>query len=322
MRALVTGVTGKAGHAVARLLLAEGHHVRALVVEPPAARGDVPSGVEVVSGDVLDASSVAVAVAGCDVVFNAMGIPEQWLRDPATFDRVNARGTQTVVNAAREAGVQRVVHTSTVEVFAATPASSFDESAPTDIAKTTPYERSKQRAEQLALAADGRMDLVIVNPVAIYGPGPSGSASLEDGLFEPLVRGRLPFLPPGGFALVLTESLARAQLLAAERGRPGERYIVSDGHLSIRDLAELVVDVAGCGRVPPTAPVWLVRTLATAGEAIARVTGIDPLISRGQVHSLLWDPRPRTGKARRELGWSPVPVAEGVRATLAAYDSG
>ena len=82
MQALVTGVTGKAGHAIARLLLARGQQVRALVVEPPSARSDVPEGVESVDGDVLDESAVAAAVGGCDVVFNAMGIPEQWLRDP------------------------------------------------------------------------------------------------------------------------------------------------------------------------------------------------------------------------------------------------
>ena len=220
MQALVTGVTGKVGHAVARLLVAEGHAVRALVVEPPSARGDVPAGIEIVGGDVLDRSSVTTAVAGCDVVFNAMGIPEQWRRDGRDFDRVNAEGTETLVAAAREAGVRRVVHTSTVEVFAAPPGSSFDESAPTDAPKSTPYERSKQRAEQLALAAAGPTEVVIVNPVAIYGPGPTGSASLETALFAPLVRGRLPILPPGGLALVLTESLARAQLLPRSAGGP------------------------------------------------------------------------------------------------------
>ena len=319
MRALVTGVTGKAGHAVAHVLLAEGHGVRALVVEPPSARSDVPAGVEIVGGDVLDRSCVTSAVAGCDVVFNAMGIPEQWLRDPRDFDRVNAKGTETVVTAAREAGVRRVVHTSSVEVFAAPAGSSFDESAPTDAVKSTPYERSKQRAEQLALAAAGSMEVVIVNPVAIYGPGPTGSASLETALFAPLIRGRLPILPPGGFALVLTDSLASAQLLAAQHGRPGERYIISDGHLSIRALAELVVELAGHGRVPPSAPPLLARVLAAAGETAARVPGVRPPISRGQVHSLLWNPRPRTSKAERELGWRPVDIADGLRTTLAAY---
>jgi dihydroflavonol-4-reductase len=319
VKAFVTGVTGKVGHATARLLLTHGYHVRALVLDLERDAVAVPEGAEALEGDVRNTRSVERAVAGCDIVFNAMGVPEQWLRDPAVFVQVNAHGTDTVVRTARLAGVERVVHTSTVEVFGAPPGSSFDESASTDAVKATAYERSKQDAEKCALTAAGAMDVVIVNPAAVYGLGPRGSASLENGLFQPLVRGRLPFLPPGGFGLVFTESLAAGQLLAAERGRPGERYILCDGHLSIRELAEVVVRTAGSGRVPPTAPAWSIRGLAAAGEAVARVTRRPPPVSRGQVHSLLWDPRPQSQKAQRDLGWEPVPVEEGVRLTLGAY---
>src|SRR2546423_11499754 len=107
MRVLVTGTTGKVGHAVARALLARGDDVRALVRKPERARSIVPPGADLVPGDVTDAKSVRGAVEGCELVFNAMGLPEQWLRDEAEFERVNARGTETVVRAAREAGVRR-----------------------------------------------------------------------------------------------------------------------------------------------------------------------------------------------------------------------
>jgi dihydroflavonol-4-reductase len=317
--ALVTGVTGKVGNAIARALASRGCRVRALVLDPETEAAFVPSGVEVVRGDVTEPPSIQRAMAGCRVVFNAMGVPEQWLPDQTLFDRVNARGTDTVIRAAIEAGVRRVVHTSTVEVFGAEPGSHFDETAPADAPKATPYERSKQKAERLALAAADRIDVVIVNPPAVYGPGPPGSASLEKALFEPLVRGRLPLLPPGGFGLVLNDSLAAGQLLAAERGRSGERYIVSDGHLSMRDLAGLVVETAGRGRVPPTSPIWVARALAATGDAVARSLGRPPRLSRGELHSLLWDPRPDSTKAQRQLGWQPVPLQEGIRATLEAH---
>src|SRR6266851_4839871 len=116
MRALVTGATGKVGHATARTLVAEGR----------------------------------------EVVFNAMGLPEQWLADSAAFQRVNVEGTRTVVEAARAAGATRLVHTSTIDVFHAEPGGSFDESVVADYPKGTAYERSKQEAERVALAgADG-----------------------------------------------------------------------------------------------------------------------------------------------------------------------
>jgi nucleoside-diphosphate-sugar epimerase len=258
MRALVTGVTGKVGHAVARALVAAGHEVRALARNPARATL-MPAEVEAVTGDATDPGSLRAAVAGCELVFNAMGLPEQWLADADAFERVNARGTENVVRAARQAGVRRVVHTSTIDVFHAEPGGRFDETRVADYPKGTAYERSKQHAEELALAAAGEMELVIVNPAAVYGPGPLGSASLERHLFEPIVRRRLPALTPGGFGVAFSDGVGAGHLLAAERGRPGERYILCDEHLTLRELAETVVRVAGRGRVPPTVPVPVAR---------------------------------------------------------------
>src|SRR4051794_13529762 len=112
MRALVTGATGKVGNAVARALAARGDDVRVLVRDAGRAASVLPAGVPPVQGDVTDPASMPAAVEGCELVFNAMGLPEQWLADDAAFERVNASGTENVVRAAREAGVRRVVHTS------------------------------------------------------------------------------------------------------------------------------------------------------------------------------------------------------------------
>src|SRR5947209_1330986 len=116
MRSLVTGATGKVGNALARALAARGDDVVALARDPDAARRLLPDGVEVVRGDVTEPASVRAAADGCELVFNAMGIPEQWVRDEGVFERVNARGAEAVVRAAREAGARRVVHTSTIDV--------------------------------------------------------------------------------------------------------------------------------------------------------------------------------------------------------------
>jgi dihydroflavonol-4-reductase len=316
MRALVTGVTGKVGHATARALIGAGHEVRALVRDPDRASRVVPAGVQPMRGDVTDPVSLAPAVAGCEIVFNAMGLPEQWLADVAEFERVNAHGTENVVRAARQADVRRVVHTSTIDVFHADPGGRFDESAIADYPKPTAYERSKQRAEELALAAAGDTELVFVNPAAVYGPGLRGTASLERKLFEPIVRRRLPALIPGGFGVAYSDGVGAGQLLAAERGRPGERYIISDEHLTLRQLAETVVRVAGRGRVPPTLPVALARMLAPAGESVARIIRRPPLIARGELHFLLWNATPDSSKAQHELEWRPTPFEEGLRHTL------
>ena len=228
MRALVPGATGKVGHSIARALLERGDEVHVLVRNPGRASSQLPPGVQAIRGDVTDPASVEKAAAGCELVFNAMGLPEQWFADPDIFERVNARGTETVVRAAAAARARRVVHTSTIDVFHAEPGTPFDESQVADYPKGTAYERSKQHAERLALAAAAEtgVELVIVNPAAVYGPGPPGSASVELGLLRPVVEGRraaVPLLPPGGLPMVYSTGLATGQLLAAARGVPGER---------------------------------------------------------------------------------------------------
>jgi dihydroflavonol-4-reductase len=286
------------------------------VRDPNRAANVLPPGVEPVVGDVTDRASLERAVEGREVVFNAMGLPEQWVRDEAVFDRVNAQGTLAVARAARAAGVRRLVHTSTQDVFHAERGGRFDESQVADYPKGTAYERSKQRAEELALSARDGLEVVIVNPAGVYGPGPSATVSFDKGMFEPLVRKRLPALPPGGLGLVFTEGLAAGHLLAAEQGRDGERYILCDTHVSLKELAQAVVRVAGRGRVPPTLPLRGARALAAGSEALSRVTGRPPLISRGQLHFFTWNAAPDSTKAQTELGWKPTPLAEGVRRTL------
>jgi nucleoside-diphosphate-sugar epimerase len=322
VRALVTGATGKVGGATARALLARGDEVRALVRDPDRAGRLLPSGVDLVPGDVTDPPSVATAVEGCELVFNAMGLPEQWVRDESVFERVNAQGTETVVRAARAAGVRRVIHTSTIDVFHAEPGGHMDESRVADYPKGTAYERSKQHAEQLALAAGDGMELVIVNPAGVYGPTPASSVGFDGQLFEPVMKGRLPALPPGGCGVAFDAGVARGQLLAADRGRDGERYILCDRHVSLHELAEAVVAAAGRGRVPPTLPTGLAKGLAAAGELLSRVTQRAPLLPRGQVLFFAWDAWPDSTKAQDELGWEPTALEDGVRAAVAAIDGG
>src|SRR5262249_970596 len=152
---------------------AQGKTVRALVRDPATARAALPGEVELVDGDVVDREACRRAVAGVEAVFISHGIYEQWVRNPAIFDAVNAAGAENVGVAAREAGVARIVHPSTYDVFDADRNGHLDERQLATAPKQTPYERSKQRAEELVLAAGGAdTEVVIVNPGMVYGPGP------------------------------------------------------------------------------------------------------------------------------------------------------
>ena len=125
--------------------------------------------------------------------------------------------------------------------------------------------------------------------------------------------------PPGGCGVVFSDGIGRGQLLAALKGRPGERYIFCDAHVTVAGFARTAVDVAGRGRVPPTVPVPVARAIATGGEGLSRLIRRPPLLPRGQLHFFLWNAAPRADKARRELGWRPTDLRDGVRRTLQAH---
>ena len=316
MKTLVTGATGKVGHAIAAALLARGDEVRALVRDPARAETMLPVDAELVAGDVTDPGSLPAAVTGCELVFNAMGIPEQWLADESDFERINAQGSANLARAAKRAGVRRFIHTSTNDVFHAEQGATFDESNVADYPKGTAYERSKQHAEELVFAERDGMEVVMTNPTGVYGPGPTSSHALENGLFEPLIKKKLPALVPGGLGLVFTDGVAAGHLLVADEAPDGERYILSDGYLSLKEIAEEVVAIAGRGRVPPVMPVPLAKVFAIAGEGVSRVIRRPPLLARGQLHFFQWQARADSSKAQRELGWQPTPIEQGLRATL------
>jgi dihydroflavonol-4-reductase len=316
VRLLVTGATGKVGNAVARQLAERGDEVVALVRNAAKARDLLPAGVELANGDVTDPESLRRAVEGADGVFNCMGLFEQWFADPEIFERVNAQGAVNVTAAARDAGVARVVHTSTFDVFHADSGGTVSEAAVADYPKGTAYERSKQHAEELVLAeAEKGIEVVIVNPASVYGPGPWQGTGL-DRAFRDAIRRRLPGVPPGGMTLVHCDDVAAGQLAAFERGEPGERYILADGYATMRELLAVAVDAAGRGWVPPAMPVPLARGLATAGEAASRVIRRPPLLGSGQLTFLLWQARADSSRARSELGVEFRPWAEGVRQTV------
>jgi nucleoside-diphosphate-sugar epimerase len=315
MRTLVTGSTGLIGNAIVKQLVRAGHSVRALVRDVERARPLVPASVELVRGDIEDRGSLAAPLQGLDWVFHAAGMPEQWQRDESAFTRVNTQGTANVAEAALAAGVKRVVYTSTMDVFAAPSGGTLVETLIDSNPKPTAYERSKQAAEREAEAVRQRgLDLVYVNPGAVYGPSPVHVGA--NSLFIQLLNGQMPLIPPGGMPLAYVDGVAAAHIAAAERGKNGERYLIADGHASNPELIALIARAAGVSKIPNPAPVWLIKTLAHASAPLARLFGFRPLIAPGQLSFLLWDPRIDASKAERELGFVPTKLEEGVKRTV------
>lgn len=314
MQALVTGATGLVGNAIAKRLAAMGHATHALVRDPQKAGAILPSDVTLHRGDITEPSTLRDALRDIEIVFHAAGMPEQWQKDDAVFDRVNRQGTANVMAAALDAGVRRVVYTSTMDVFAAAPGGTLVETNVDPHPKHTAYERSKQAAEREADAARARgLSVVFINPSAVYGPSPV--LGTLNALIRKLLDGAVPMLPPGGMPVVYIDGIVDAHLAAGERGGDGERYLVSDAFLSMQEIAAETARVAG-SKIPGNAPLWLLRSLAAVTVPLARAFGFTPLVSPGELTFLEWQPRVDASKAQRELGFVPTPAREGFARTI------
>jgi nucleoside-diphosphate-sugar epimerase len=202
-----------------------------------------------------------------------------------------------------------------MDVFAAAPGGTLVESNIDREPKKTAYERSKQAAEQEAEARRSRgLDLVYVNPGAVYGPSPVHIGL--NSFFLQLVSGKMPMVPPGGMSVLYVEGCTAAHVAAAERGASGERYLVADQHVSCSDLAAEIARQASV-KLPRPGPVWLVRSIAAVSAPLARTFGFRPLVAPGQLTFLLWDAHVDSRKAQTALGFTPTPLPVGVEKTLA-----
>jgi dihydroflavonol-4-reductase len=303
---LVTGATGFIGWHVARKLLERGHRVRALV-RPASTVHDLD--VEIHRGDLRDKASLEAAVEGCGLVFHVAADYRLWAKDPSDLYRSNVEGTRNLLEAARSAGVERLVYTSTVGCIGIPPDRPGDELIPVSIAEMTgAYKRSKFQAEQVALEfAESGFPVVIVNPTAPIGdhdfkPTPTGKIVLD------YLKGAMPAYLDTGLNLVDVEDTALGHVLAGERGKPGERYILGCENLTLQQIFQRLEDVSGI-----KAPRWRIPyALAYAAGVVttgwANLSGDEPrapLDAVKMARKKMWI---STGKAKRELGFEPGPV--------------
>lgn len=318
---LLTGATGLLGNAIARLLVAKGRHVRALVRNSQKAALVVPKDCELRTGDVTDAASVLAAAEGCSVIYHAAGLPEQWLADPAEFQRVNVDGTRHVLAAAKKNSVQRFVYTSTIDVFRfAPPGVPFDEREIDEKPKATHYERSKQDADRLVTAAlQEGLPAVFLHPSGIYGQGPLTSPGTNH-LIADLVLGKVPMLLAGMIPLVYSDDVALGHELAETSAAIGSRYILSESTHSLQAIAEAVRRATAKNgkpsKVPPVMPKFIAHTVASVGEWISALTKKPPLLPKGQLEFLEYGAMPSAEKAKKELGWNPRSFEQGLSETL------
>jgi dihydroflavonol-4-reductase len=312
---LVTGVAGFLGSAVARKLAASGRRVRGVVraSSPRENLADFPG--ELVEADLRDSAAVRAAMHGAGELFHVAADYRLWARDPEEIVRNNRAMTGAVMEAALDAGVRRVVYTSSVATLLPDPASPADETrAATPEQATGAYKRSKVVAERLVeqLVAERGLPAVIVNPSTPIGPRdvrptPTGRIVVE------AANGKMPAFVDSGLNLVHVDDVAAGHLLAAEKGTLGERYILGGEDVA---LGEMLQDIARIvGRKPPTVqlPVGPLFPLAWLAELGGRLTGKEPFITLDSLRMARHHMFYTSAKAERELGYRARPYGEALR---------
>ena len=312
MRALVTGATGFVGAAVAKALGSAGWQVRALARKGSDRSNLRNMTVEIVEGDLADASSLERALAECAALFHVAADYRLGARDPKSLYRTNVDGTRRILTAARTAGVGRVVYTSSVATIGIPAnASPGDETTSVSLGDMIGhYKRSKYLAEEVAReAARSGMSVVIVNPSTPVGPGdvkptPTGRLVLD------AAAGKMPAYVDTGLNIVHVDDVAAGHLLAYERGRSGERYILGGQDMTLQEM--LGVIAALVGRKPPAIrlPYAAILPIAYVAEAFARLSGRTGRITLEGVRMSRKRMYFSSGKAVSELGYRFRPAVE------------
>jgi dihydroflavonol-4-reductase len=314
-RALVVGANGFLGSHVTRQLVADGAEVRVMVRPTANTRSIDDLEVTRFHGDVFDTATLRAAMDGCEDVYYCVVDTRAWLRDPAPLFRTNVEGLRNVLEVAKQANLRRFVFTSTYATVGRRRGRAATEDNRIVRRRLTPYVQSRVQAEDLMLrsATQDGLPAVAMCVSTTYGSGDWGRTP-HGAFIAGAVFGKLPFMMKGiQLEVVGVDDAARALILAAEHGRNGERYLVSERMIPLQEVVRIAADEAG---VPPprrSISVPALYGLGALGSLRARFTGKDAELSLASVRMMRAEAEVDHSKAVRELGWRPRPVEESIR---------
>jgi dihydroflavonol-4-reductase len=312
---LVIGANGFLGSHVTRQLIADGHEVRAMVRPNAMTVGidDLP--VTRFHGDIWDNDTLREAMTGVDDVYYCVVDARGWLRDPAPLFRTNVDGTRNVLEIAKDAGLHRFIYTSSYVTVGRRRGHIASEDDIIIDRGLTPYVRSRAQAENIVLkyATQHGLPAVAMCVSTTYGSGDWGRTP-HGAIIAGAAFGKLPFVMSGiELEAVGVDDAARAMILAGERGRQGERYLISEKMISNADVVRIAAEAAGVPAPTKSIPLPVSYALATAGSIKAKLRGTDERLSLGSLRLMRAEAPVDHGKAVRELGWAPRPVEESIR---------
>jgi farnesol dehydrogenase len=317
----LTGATGFIGQEIAKKLLADGATLHLLIRSSEKMGNLMDENLKMFRGDITDLRAIEEAIAGCDFAIHLAAYARPWSKDKELPYRINVEGTRNVLEAALKANVRRVVYTSTAGVFRPSDQDeAIDENSPLPDSYLTEYERTKGEAEKLCLQfADKGLDVVIVNPTRVYGPGKLSKSNSLTVIIEKCREGRWHIMPGSGGSVgnyVFISDVVSGHLLALSKGKPGEKYILGGTNTDFKGFFEVLAKETGHELRLVKLPRWIMLPAACLMVFFARVFGAEPMITPGFVKRYDQNRVLSSGKAVRELGYSITPLNEGIAKTL------
>ena len=305
--AAITGATGFLGRNLIELLAARGWQLRALVRDPQRAAGLLPQGVRCLQADLLDRDALAAALAeGVDVLFHTAADTGTWSREAPRQWRVNRDGTGNLLAAARECGIGRLVHVSTIAVYGRHRGTITEDSPRRGWGVDLAYAESKAAAEDAVQAAGAAgQDVVIVNPTHVVGRYDTRNWAR---LICMVADGSLPAVPPGGGCFAHGASVAAAMVRAVESAPAGARYILGGPYASFRQFVELAARQLGVRVRAPAVPAFALRAAARAGAAAGALTGRRPPVTPEEAAFACDRMHASSRRAETELGYTTPPL--------------
>ncbi|HEX4732828.1 MAG TPA: NAD-dependent epimerase/dehydratase family protein [Thermoleophilaceae bacterium] len=314
-RVFLSGGSGFIGGAVCSRLIARGDDVVALARSETAATIVSERGAEPLRAEVLDEDLIAAGMRGCAVAYHVAGVNSHCPEDPAELMRVNVAGAEAAVRAAARAGVPRLVLTSSAAAVGEPKGAIGREDTPHRGWYLSLYDRSKHEGERRAFDAAARLgvEVVAVNPSSVQGPGRSAG---NGKLLIDYLNGKLPVFVDVHISVVDIDDTAAGHVLAAERGRPGARYVLNGATVQIREVLEMLFRLTGVEQSVRMAPPVLARSVATIAEGVGRARGSTSSMCRARMRTILHGHRYDGSRAASELGLVYTPLAETFRRTI------
>lgn len=315
----ITGATGFIGRKLATRLANEGNQVVALIRSKAKSKDLKHDNISFVEGDLFNLAALEVGMHEAQEVYHLAAFASVWAKDD-TFAKVNIEGTLNILNAAKKKKVKKVLVTSTAGVIGPAIDGPVNEESPRKVDFFTDYEKTKYESElKIKEYVNQGQHVVIVNPTRVYGPGPLNVSNSVTKLIKQYTEGKWKFIPGDGMSTgnyVYVEDVIEGHILAMEKGRAGERYLLGGEDASYYELFDTIAEVGGKKYKLYNMPLGILLAFGKIQLFLAETFGRPPLITPGWVRKYLYKWSVSSAKAQKELGYTITPLREGIQKTV------